>query len=84
MDRLQPYWEAAVCALAGLEVELHYLRGWSQEHTLAEALNASRPADETRRQTHAGPHRADVAVRLHGVRPGMSSRGDSRNSSQWR
>jgi len=63
---LQPYWEAAVSALSGLEVELHYLRGWSQEHTLAEALSASRVTDETRRQTQAGPHRADIAVRLHG------------------
>jgi DNA replication and repair protein RecF len=66
MERLQPYWQAAVIALSGLEVELHYLRGWSQEHTLAEALNASRSGDEIRRQTHAGPHRADVAVRLYG------------------
>jgi DNA replication and repair protein RecF len=65
MERLQPYWQAAVSALAGLEVELHYLRGWSQEQTLAEALEASRTADEMRRQTHAGPHRADIAVRLH-------------------
>jgi DNA replication and repair protein RecF len=66
MDRLRPYWKAAVVALSGLEVELHYLRGWSQEHTLAEALATSRPADEVRRQTHAGPHRGDVAVRLYG------------------
>jgi DNA replication and repair protein RecF len=66
MQRLQPYWHAAVGALAGLEVELQYVRGWSQEHTLAEALEASRAADEMRRQTHAGPHRADVAVRLFG------------------
>ena len=66
IERLQPYWRAAVSVLSGLEVELHYLRGWSQDHTLAEALNVSRLADETRRQTHAGPHRADVAVRLHG------------------
>jgi DNA replication and repair protein RecF len=66
MTRLQPYWRAAVGALAGLEVELHYLRGWSQEHTLREALEAARATDEVRRQTHAGPHRADIAVRLHG------------------
>jgi DNA replication and repair protein RecF len=66
MTQLQPYWQAAVGALAGLEVELHYLRGWSQEHTLQEALEASRATDEVRRQTHAGPHRADIAVRLHG------------------
>jgi DNA replication and repair protein RecF len=66
LDRLQPYWQASVAALSGLEVELHYLRGWTQEHSLAEALVASRAADELRRQTQAGPHRADVAVRLHG------------------
>jgi DNA replication and repair protein RecF len=66
VNQLQPYWEAAVSALSGLEVELHYVRGWTQEHTLAEALSASRATDEMRRQTHAGPHRADVAVRLHG------------------
>jgi DNA replication and repair protein RecF len=66
LDRLQPYWQAAVTALSGLEVELHYLRGWTQEHSLAEALVGSRAADELRRQTQTGPHRADVAVRLHG------------------
>jgi len=66
LDRLQPYWQAAVGVLSGLEVELHYLRGWTQEHSLAEALVASRAADELRRQTQSGPHRADVAVRLHG------------------
>lgn len=63
---LQPYWEQAVEALSGLPVELHYLRGWSQEHSLLEALAASRTRDEARHLTHAGPHRADVAVRLHG------------------
>jgi len=66
IERLLPYWQTAVSALAGLEVELHYLRGWSQEHTLAEALGALRATDEVRRQTHAGPHRADIAIRLHG------------------
>jgi len=66
LERLQPYWRAAVAALSGLEVELHYLRGWSQEHSLAEALVTSRAADELRRQTQSGPHRADIAVRLHG------------------
>jgi DNA replication and repair protein RecF len=66
LDRLQPYWRSAVSALSGLEVDLHYLRGWTQDHSLAEALAASRAADELRRQTQAGPHRADVAVRLHG------------------
>jgi len=66
LTTLEPYWKEAVAALSGLPVELHYLRGWSQEHSLTEALAASRARDEARHLTHAGPHRADVAVRLHG------------------
>jgi DNA replication and repair protein RecF len=66
VEQLQPYWHEAVAALSGLEVELHYLRGWAQEHTLLEALEASRPRDEMRQLTHPGPHRADVAVRVRG------------------
>lgn len=66
LDRLQPYWRAAVTGLSGLEVELQYMRGWSHEQSLAEALAASSATDRLRRLTQAGPHRADVAVRLHG------------------
>jgi DNA replication and repair protein RecF len=66
LRQLEPYWQDAVAALCGLPVELHYLRGWSQEHSLEEALIASRARDEARHLTHAGPHRADVAVRLYG------------------
>jgi DNA replication and repair protein RecF len=66
LERLQPYWREAVAALSGLDVELHYLRGWSQDHTLLEALAASRARDELRQLTHPGPHRADVAVRVFG------------------
>jgi len=66
MERLEPYWKDTVDALSGLGVELHYQRGWSQEHTLREALAASRARDQTRQLTHAGPHRADIAIRLHG------------------
>ncbi|HXY95698.1 MAG TPA: DNA replication and repair protein RecF, partial [Steroidobacteraceae bacterium] len=66
LGQLEPYWQDAVAALSGLPVELHYLRGWSQEHSLGEALIASRARDEARHLTHAGPHRADVAVRLYG------------------
>lgn len=66
IEALEPYWREAVTALSGLPIELHYLRGWSQEHSLLEALAASRARDEARHLTHAGPHRADVAVRVHG------------------
>jgi len=66
LQRLQPYWTEAVRSLSGLEVELQYLRGWTQELPLAEALILSRARDEARGVTHPGPHRADVAVRLQG------------------
>ena len=66
LEQLAPHWQDAVAALSGLPVELQYIRGWSQEHTLREALVASRARDEARHLTHAGPHRADVAVRLYG------------------
>lgn len=66
VKQLGPYWQDAVGALSGLPVELQYLRGWSQEHSLQEALLASRTRDEARHLTHSGPHRADVAVRLYG------------------
>jgi DNA replication and repair protein RecF len=66
LQRLQPYWREAIAALSGLDVELHYLRGWTQGHPLADALAESRQRDEMRQLTHAGPHRADVAVRVHG------------------
>lgn len=66
LERLQPYWREAVMGLSGLDVELHYLRGWSLEQPLTEALAASKGRDQLRQLTHAGPHRADVAVRLHG------------------
>jgi len=65
LEALQPYWQEEVAALSGLDVELHYQRGWSQDHTLEEALVASRARDATRHLTHTGPHRADVALRLH-------------------
>ena len=64
MQQLQPYWRETVVALSGLEVELHYLRGWSREHSLLDALAASRERDELQQVTHTGPHRADVSVRL--------------------
>lgn len=66
IERLEPYWVEAVSELSGLEVGLHYLRGWNLEHSLLEALAASKTRDEIRQMTHAGPHRADVAVRLQG------------------
>lgn len=66
VERLGPLWRDAVGALSGLDVELQYLPGWSQEFTLLQALSASRVRDEARGITHVGPHRADIALRLYG------------------
>jgi DNA replication and repair protein RecF len=67
IERLEPYWRDAMRGLSGgVEASLHYLRGWNLEHSLLEALAASKARDESRKLTHSGPHRADVAVRVHG------------------
>jgi DNA replication and repair protein RecF len=66
LERLGPYWREAVSSLSGLEAELQYLRGWTQEMPLEEALAAARSRDEARGVTHPGPHRADVAIKLRG------------------
>jgi DNA replication and repair protein RecF len=66
LEQMQPAWRQLVAALSGLEVDLHYSRGWSQDVTLARALQDSRTRDLARGLTHSGPHRADVGVRLNG------------------
>jgi DNA replication and repair protein RecF len=66
LEQLQPYWRETVTALTGLDVQLHYVRGWHADTPLLESLAASRPRDEARHLTHSGPHRADVTVRTEG------------------
>src|SRR5262249_6682109 len=56
----------SVAALSGLEVDLHYSRGWPHDLSLAEALADSRTRDQAKGFTHYGPHRADVLIRLKG------------------
>jgi len=66
LEQMQSGWRQSVLALSGLEVDLHYSRGWSQDVPLAQALVDSRVRDQARGLTHSGPHRADVLVRLNG------------------
>jgi DNA replication and repair protein RecF len=66
IEDLQAYWHPTVQALTGLDVQLHYNRGWSVDRSLHEALILARSRDALRQVTHAGPHRADVSVRLTG------------------
>lgn len=49
--------------LGGVTVE--YRRGWAAD-SLEEALRDQRQADLERGNTHAGPHRADLAIRVGG------------------
>jgi DNA replication and repair protein RecF len=65
LEQMQPVWRELVVALSGLEVDLHYSRGWAQDVPLAQALVDSRPRDQAKGLTHSGPHRADVLVRLN-------------------
>ena len=66
LEQMQPAWCQVVLALSGLEIDLHYSRGWSQEVSLAQSLAESRVRDQSRGLTHSGPHRGDVLVRLAG------------------
>ncbi|MBS0366070.1 MAG: DNA replication/repair protein RecF [Proteobacteria bacterium] len=66
LERLQPYWKETVRTLAELPVELRFRRGWPQGESLAAALETNRSRDRLRGQTHAGPHRGDVAVLVDG------------------
>jgi len=66
IERLQPYWRKAAGSLLQVPVELNYLRGWAQGSSLLQALVASRDRDAAYGVTHAGPHRADVTLRLEG------------------
>ena len=66
LEALQPHWQHTVMALAGLNLELGYFQGWARDSTLAAALEHSRERDLARGSTHAGPHRADVLLKLDG------------------
>jgi len=66
LEQLEPHWRVVVKSLTGLEVDLHYARGWPKEEPLAEALKDSFVRDRLRGVTHVGPHRGDVVVRVHG------------------
>ena len=66
VEQMQPYWREVVTGLDCPVGELQYFRGWGAQHSLAEALEASRVRDELRGLTHMGPHRADVLIRVGG------------------
>jgi DNA replication and repair protein RecF len=65
--------------LLAADVTLELRSGWPADLTLAQALDASWTQDQTYRRTHAGPHRAEVMVRLDGaLARGRVSRGQQK------
>ena len=66
VEQLLPYWYEVIAGLDCPAAELQYFRGWGAQHSLREALEASRARDEARGVTHAGAHRADVLIRIDG------------------
>ena len=63
---LAPGLQASAAALLAVEtpVTLEYQPGWSHGLTLAEALSRSLVRDRQAGSTQAGPHRADLLIRL--------------------
>lgn len=58
------------------EVNCEYRPGWNQETSLLEALQQSIDRDQQLKYTYAGPHRADLLVKLDGYKvDSIASRG---------
>ncbi len=66
LEQMQGYWREVLAGLDCPAGDLVYYRGWAAQYSLGEALEASRARDQSRGVTHAGPHRADVAIRVNG------------------
>ena len=66
LDSVLPYWREVVQRLSGLEVDMSYYRGWTADHSLAQALAEGADRDRARGNTLAGPQRADVRLRVQG------------------
>jgi DNA replication and repair protein RecF len=66
LDTLGPSVEEAGRRLVGDAVTLGLGDGWAAGERLADALDMAWSRDRERRTTHAGPHRADLTVRVGG------------------
>jgi len=64
LDKLAPHLAMAGEMLFDNPLECDFARGWPEDLTLAEAMNANREKDRKLARTHAGPHRADIKVRF--------------------
>lgn len=65
-DQLQPHVAVAGQRLLGAPIELSLSDGWLAGTELADAVEHAWPRDRERGTTHAGPHRADLSIRVGG------------------
>ncbi len=61
-----PFASESTLRLLGLELELAYRPGWSQEFSFEDALRRSESLDRQRGATQVGPHRAELLIRMDG------------------
>jgi DNA replication and repair protein RecF len=66
LAQIRPDLESMARELLEAEVTVEYSRGWPVDLDLAPLLSHRRAADRARRTTTAGPHRADLQVRVGG------------------
>ena len=66
LTRLQPYFSALLGKFSALELSASFHSGWSQDHSLLEALRLGIDRDRERGTTNSGPHRADLHLRVKG------------------
>ena len=80
LEDLLPHFTAVLAELApGLNLEIHYRRGWGRDESLAKLLAESNPREVKYGSTLWGPHRADVQIRIDDAPAGaVLSRGQGK------
>ena len=67
LNDLRPFVASVGLQLLGQNVEFEFQRGWKQGVSLADALKENRHKDELRCLTSAGPHRAELVLKVDGA-----------------
>jgi len=79
IEALVEFMGAFTSELLNLPIAMEYRRGWSDEMTLEQELEAGRETDLRLGYTRPGPHRADVHFEVHGLSVRrVLSRGESK------
>ena len=79
VEGLKPLLESASRQVLEVSVECDYAPGWPAGKSLAEALEEGRSADRRNQSTKAGPHRADLHLRIqHRAARERVSRGEQK------